>query len=167
MGIQIDFSTQLSLVRRKLTKISKTLKDDLDKELLFIAEETVWQLRETTPGEELPKGWTVVKVPQDGRARSSYIVINKDPRANKPVRSSGRNLLHILEYGTAAHPIEAKSAPVLSFFWEKLGINVKFRSVRHPGTRPYFFIRPAVAEAKKKQAAATRRLANRIRAELG
>ncbi len=38
-----------------------------------------------------------------------------------------------LETGTKAHPIFAKNAVALSFFWPKLGRNVMFKSVWHPG----------------------------------
>lgn len=37
--------------------------------------------------------------------------------------------------GTKAHRIEARNAPVLSFFWPKLGKRVAFRFVNHPGTK--------------------------------
>jgi hypothetical protein len=45
-----------------------------------------------------------------------------------------------LEHGTRAHVIRARRARYLRFFWRKLGRVVYFKSVRHPGTRPYRFL---------------------------
>jgi hypothetical protein len=38
-----------------------------------------------------------------------------------------------LESGTRAHAIEARNAKALYFFWERMGRNVAFRRVMHPG----------------------------------
>lgn len=38
-----------------------------------------------------------------------------------------------LEEGTAPHVIAAKNASALFFFWDKVGANVMFKSVNHPG----------------------------------
>lgn len=38
-----------------------------------------------------------------------------------------------LESGTAPHEIAARNASALFFFWEKMGKNVAFRRVHHPG----------------------------------
>jgi hypothetical protein len=38
-----------------------------------------------------------------------------------------------LETGTKMHAIEARNAKALYFYWEKLGKNVAFRRVMHPG----------------------------------
>lgn len=38
-----------------------------------------------------------------------------------------------LESGTKAHKIEAKNAKALYFFWNRVGRNVFFKSVNHPG----------------------------------
>ena len=162
-AISVKFSPSMALVRRKLTKIAKDLKDDLDKETRFIAEETVFQLQETTPGEDLPKAWKVVPLPTGG-----YGVTNTDPRAYKPVgRGSNRTLLDILEFGFPGDYL-IEGNPLLAFFWEKEGVRVIVRSVTHPGVvhpgvAPGFFIRPAIAEAKRKQAGASRRLALRVK----
>lgn len=40
---------------------------------------------------------------------------------------------HTLESGSRAHEIAARLAPVLVFFWEKLGKVVAFKRVWHPG----------------------------------
>lgn len=163
MQLTAKFSSQLSLVRRRLTDISEEAQRGLEEETKQIAIETAEQLRVTTPGVDLPRGWKAVPLPTT-RAAARWAVLNTDPRANAPVprSSTGRTLLNVLEYGTMPHKIEAKNAPMLAFFWEKLGINVRFRKVQHPGTRPYHFLRPAIATAKAKQAAASRRLARRL-----
>lgn len=38
-----------------------------------------------------------------------------------------------LEEGTRAHAIEARNAKALFFFWDKMGKNVAFKRVMHPG----------------------------------
>lgn len=42
--------------------------------------------------------------------------------------------------GTPAHPITARRAPMLVFYWPKVGKVVSFRSVNHPGTQPNRFL---------------------------
>lgn len=39
----------------------------------------------------------------------------------------------VLESGARPHVIEAKRAKALYFFWERLGMNVAFKRVNHPG----------------------------------
>lgn len=46
--------------------------------------------------------------------------------------------------GARPHIIRARRAPVLSFFWPKVGRQVFFKSVNHPGSRPNPFLRNAV-----------------------
>ncbi|MHB1937070.1 MAG: hypothetical protein ACYCOR_10850 [Acidobacteriaceae bacterium] len=41
--------------------------------------------------------------------------------------------------GTVPHPIDAKNAPELVFFWEKIGAVFHGPHVNHPGTRPNDF----------------------------
>jgi len=48
-----------------------------------------------------------------------------------------------LEHGTRAHVIRARRARYLRFFWRKLGQVVYFKSINHPGTRPYWFLKRA------------------------
>jgi len=45
----------------------------------------------------------------------------------------------ILE-GTRPHVIRAKNAPILRFYWHKVGRVVYFKSVNHPGTKPNPFM---------------------------
>jgi len=45
-----------------------------------------------------------------------------------------------LEEGTRPHEIRARNASALFFFWEKMGANVAFQRVQHPGTRAYRFV---------------------------
>jgi hypothetical protein len=48
-----------------------------------------------------------------------------------------------LEEGTAPHLIAARNASALFFFWEKMGRNVSFRSVNHPGFKGIFYMKNA------------------------
>lgn len=52
-----------------------------------------------------------------------------------------------MEEGTAPHKIHAKNAPLLVFFWPKVGRVVAFKSVNHPGTQPYNFLKEGSARA--------------------
>jgi hypothetical protein len=45
-----------------------------------------------------------------------------------------------MDQGTQAHKIKAKNAPALVFYWPKVGRVVAFKSVNHPGTKPYKFL---------------------------
>ena len=51
-----------------------------------------------------------------------------------------------LEEGTKAHAIEAKNAAALYFFWAKMGKNVSFKRVWHPGFAGIHYSRDAFAE---------------------
>jgi len=42
--------------------------------------------------------------------------------------------------GTEPHVIRAKNAPLLVFFWKKVGRVVAFKQVNHPGTKPNPFL---------------------------
>lgn len=46
--------------------------------------------------------------------------------------------------GTEPHEIFARNAPVLHFYWAKVGGFVSFARVSHPGTKPNDFRMPAV-----------------------
>jgi len=41
------------------------------------------------------------------------------------------------DQGAKPHKIKAKNAPALVFFWPKVGRVVAFKSVNHPGNKPY------------------------------
>jgi hypothetical protein len=45
-----------------------------------------------------------------------------------------------VDQGTKPHPIHAKNAPALVFYWPKVGRVVAFKSVNHPGNKPYKFL---------------------------
>lgn len=47
--------------------------------------------------------------------------------------------------GTRPHPIHGN--PLLSFFWDRVGARVVFRSVKHPGTTGQPFLADAIREA--------------------
>lgn len=56
------------------------------------------------------------------------------------VANPGPALLPLwLEEGTRPHEIAAKNASALFFFWEKMGRNVVFRRVMHPGTPAFHY----------------------------
>jgi hypothetical protein len=61
------------------------------------------------------------------------------------VTSTAPHSLFVIR-GTRPHTITGN--PFLSFFWPKLGRNVVFRSVRHPGTKANNFLGRALRAAR-------------------
>lgn len=61
------------------------------------------------------------------------------------VTSNAPYTLYVIK-GTRPHTITGN--PFLSFFWPKLGTNVVFRSVNHPGTRANNFLGRALRRAR-------------------
>ena len=49
-----------------------------------------------------------------------------------------------IQKGTRPHVIRAKNAPMLRFYWPKVGRVVYFKSVNHPGTKPNRFYNRAL-----------------------
>ena len=45
-------------------------------------------------------------------------------------------IAHFMNVGTRPHDIVARRAPMLVFYWAKAGGIVRFKKVRHPGTKP-------------------------------
>lgn len=45
-----------------------------------------------------------------------------------------------IDSGARAHPIYARRAPLLRFYWKKKGRWVSTKKVNHPGNRPYKFL---------------------------
>lgn len=67
---------------------------------------------------------------------------NSDPLLgmDRLIRGDDVRLWRILEWGTAPHLIEARNVLQLHFFFKRIGVNVRHKSVNHPGTtgRRYF-----------------------------
>lgn len=55
----------------------------------------------------------------------------------------------VLERGARPHVITARNAPALSFFWDKLGRRVSFRSVNHPGFRGRSYMQSTLDESRE------------------
>jgi hypothetical protein len=64
-------------------------------------------------------------------------------RGGKIIVSNAARHAKFLEHGTRPHVIRARRARYLRFFWRKVGRLVFFKSVNHPGTRPYKFLERA------------------------
>ena len=175
MNFEIRFSTEMSLVRRRLTNLGDDLKKELDQKNKEIAESAAAYLRVHTPGAhgsgewkstgELAASWKVVQLEGSHHAGARWAVVNTDPRAHRNVPRGTRTLLHILEYGTRddGYPITAPYKKKLRFWWTKENREVVVSKVKHPGIRPYGFIRGATAEAKRQQALASAALQQRVR----
>lgn len=69
--------------------------------------------------------------------RTGPWTIDTGVRANAPYAAP-------VHEGARPHLIRAKHAPVLSFYWPKVGRRVFFKSVNHPGNRPNPFLSNAV-----------------------
>lgn len=52
-----------------------------------------------------------------------------------------------LEEGTRPHEIAGN--PILAFYWDKMGADVFFRRVQHPGTKAYQFMARTFAEQRE------------------
>jgi hypothetical protein len=52
-----------------------------------------------------------------------------------------------VDQGTQPHKITAKNAPYLVFYWPKVGRIVHFKSVNHPGNKPYRFLERGLQRA--------------------
>lgn len=51
-------------------------------------------------------------------------------------------------FGTRPHPIVARRAKMLRFYWPKVGAEVMFKAVNHPGTRANPFVQESLAAAR-------------------
>jgi len=96
--------------------------------------------------------WTVVEK-STFRHRSNAV---RDGTRTRVQRTRGARRLVItnvarhaayLEYGTRPHIIRAKRGRSLSFFWLRVSKRMVIRQVRHPGTKPYHFLRFARDQA--------------------
>lgn len=53
---------------------------------------------------------------------------------------SRSKIAHFMNVGTKPHPIVARKAPLLSFFWARMGFHFLGKSVNHPGTQATRFV---------------------------
>jgi hypothetical protein len=60
----------------------------------------------------------------------------------------GRLVPSYLEFGTRPHEIEANVAGALAFFWERVGANVFFKRVMHPGFAGIHYMERSFGEMK-------------------
>lgn len=69
-----------------------------------------------------------------------------------------------LEEGTRPHLIVARRRRSLAFFWIRIGRQMVLKSVRHPGTKPYWFLKDATSAAGLRFAVLMGRSMDRIAA---
>jgi len=55
----------------------------------------------------------------------------------------------IVRWGSRPHVIRARRARALHFYWEKVGHEVFFKSVNHPGTKPNTFMEKALSKVAR------------------
>jgi len=67
-----------------------------------------------------------------------------------------------IDRGARAHVIAARRAPLLVFYWPKLGRMMYLKSVNHPGNKPYRFLWRATRAAFRVAVIGIGRAANRI-----
>jgi HK97 gp10 family phage protein len=120
-----DFS-QLTQLRDRLnnakTKINQAVMSDMDK----AAEQVKHQMREVVPVDT-------------GTLRDSIAVVKDGSRYH--IGPVGVEYAAHVEYGTRPHVIMARNGGVLAF---QVGGESRYaKSVKHPGTKPHPYIRPA------------------------
>lgn len=145
------FSNVLDGVRRIQHGLLQKLGDEVVQITEYVA---LPRLKELTPKDtgETAARWFVVHIPRTGEWTSTIRhqwnepgVIH--PRHDRTVNDGKFNLLEALEYGTKPHKIQASRAPLLHFWWKRMGRWVRTFSVYHPGNRAYNFFRPTEAQA--------------------
>jgi len=101
----------------------------LGKSFRTLLEQSVTELKAETPKDtgKLAAGWELKTKRTNGQLE--YLITNDN---NKVLGDSG-TLLDVLEFGARPHTIKPRYAQALAFFWQRMGKNVFFRQVRHPG----------------------------------
>jgi hypothetical protein len=104
------------------------------------AEATVHQL--VDDGAELSRAMAPEGSKPDPRTvpLKASITSKMTSRTSGHWQASARHALAI-EFGAVPHRIEG--SPFLSFFWDRMGENVVFRVVNHPGNGAQPYLRPA------------------------
>lgn len=154
-GFDVRFDAALAQRARATTTLAAQVQATLAKAATRIGQRAADRARVLTPrsdgpGPHLADGWVA-----EPRASGVDIVVrvyNRDPRATQPLRLANGatlpyTLLDVLEYGSSAHVITPSRAPMLVFFWPKVGRVVRAMRVDHPGTRPYGMIAGAKVQA--------------------
>lgn len=117
---------------------------------LFVAGEIVRQEakrlvgvsnRNEAGGRVRGKGGKFVKQRKPGTLRDSIVkrLVDKGGMPTMQVGSDDPIALWHHE-GTQPHIIRAKNAPMLVFYWARVGRTVAFKQVHHPGTKPNRFL---------------------------
>lgn len=93
-------------------------------------------------GAALSRSMAPVGSKPDPRTRTlqSSITTKMTSRTSGHWQCSARHALAI-EFGAAPHRIDGN--PFLRFFWDKIGEDVVFRAVNHPGNGAQPYLRPA------------------------
>lgn len=108
------------IIRKKMIKLSKTLSKSID-----------------------------VRVKQFRTTGNAYAIIGPKRRAGRTVKGEIKvpsKYAHLVEFGTAPHPIVRKNRTVKKFVTKFL--NFKFLGSHHPGARPKPFMRPAYDQTR-------------------
>ena len=131
-------------------RLGDALRQDLNRQAVRIAQtvtaDITNDLRRTAP---VVTGDLYTSI--QGRYQVSTDRVTMDFTATAPYAE------YVVE-GTRPHPIRARNARALSFYWPKLGGQAFFKSVQHPGTRPNPFWSDVFDQASRYIEAALRRL---------
>jgi hypothetical protein len=137
-GVQIKVDARAA--RLKLDRVTPTVRDALRAVLPNLTKQLASAVTSKL-GSEL-KSMKTLTVTQELRESTNQIyglVSLKSP-------SAGGLLPTYLEEGTRPHEIVGN--PFLAFHWERLGVDVVFRRVQHPGTKAYQFMARSFAEQR-------------------
>ena len=101
----------------------------LGKSFRTLLNQSLGELIKETPKDtgKLAGGWKLKTKRTNGKLE--YLITNDN---NKVLGDSG-TLLDVLEFGASPHTIKPRYAQALAFFWQRMGKNLFFRQVRHPG----------------------------------
>ncbi len=124
-GVQIDLSQFNALVRKFPTQV-------VDTAMRLTVIELLRNVKIEAPG-KIPQTTEMRKI-----SEGEYAILINSP-----------HWIYV-QFGTKPHIIEAVNAKVLSFFWDKVGDQVFFKRVKHPGTKANPFLDRAISSAEKR-----------------
>lgn len=135
----VDVS-QLRNVQGRFARANQGLVTALESELHRLGRVATRTLKDEAPGTRLP---TRISYRIERTSRQSW-------KLDVGVRGYDPDVLKYILRGTRPHTIVAVRARALHFYWEKVGREVYFRRVFHPGTKANPFIMRAIISLQRR-----------------
>lgn len=133
----------LSDMRGRMTKSRQIVIKQITKEMQSYGRVLVAKMKEEAPVREGVLQKSIRFQVKQRNTRGAELVVTAGNKQRPSV------VVKTILYGSKPHPIVAKKAPYLHFFWEKKGRWVKTKSVNHPGTNPNNFMERALEMTKR------------------